>query len=45
VPDIIDDIHARRPEELAFLNSAAFVRLMKEKDVELVPFSATALPF
>ena len=44
VPDVDDEIHARRPEELAFLASDAFARLMKEKDVELVPFSATALP-
>jgi predicted glycoside hydrolase/deacetylase ChbG (UPF0249 family) len=44
VPDIVDEIHARRPEEFAFLASDAFAQLMKERDVELVPFSAAALP-
>jgi predicted glycoside hydrolase/deacetylase ChbG (UPF0249 family) len=44
VPDMVDDIHARRPEELAFLNSDTFSKLMAEHDVELVPFSATTLP-
>lgn len=43
VPDVVDEIHARRPEEFAFLHSDAFTRLMAERDVELVPFSATAM--
>jgi predicted glycoside hydrolase/deacetylase ChbG (UPF0249 family) len=43
VPDIVDEIHARRPEEFAFLNSDAFAQLMAERDVELVPFSAAAM--
>jgi len=36
VPDITDEIHARRPEELAFLAGDAFATLMKDRDVELV---------
>jgi predicted glycoside hydrolase/deacetylase ChbG (UPF0249 family) len=44
VSDIDDDIHARRPEELNFLAGDAFARLVVERDVELVPFSATAMP-
>ena len=43
VPDILDEIHARRPEEFAFLNSDAFAALMAERDVELVAFSAAAM--
>lgn len=35
VPDIEDEIHARRPEELAFLASDAFGRLLEQRDVTL----------
>jgi predicted glycoside hydrolase/deacetylase ChbG (UPF0249 family) len=36
VPDIEDEIHARRPEELAFLAGDAFAKLLAERDVELI---------
>ncbi len=36
VPDIDDEVHASRPEELAFLASDAFAKLLRERDVELI---------
>lgn len=39
VPDIEDEIHARRPEELAFLAGEDFAKLLADHDVELTsPF-------